>query len=90
MLRRKAKREEAKGLGAFVDTRGSRKRSSEIENPASAEYDVEEKLESLVFGKQPFQPLARALSSSGEVSVSLITHRSLFLLSALFLPFDAE
>ena len=65
-------------LGAFVDTRGSTKRRKKLseasddttlESYSQEERDeVEARLESLVFGSQPFQPiLSEPNSSSDEV-----------------------
>ena len=66
-------------LGAFVDTRGSterrkrRKKLSEasdnntLESYSQEERDeVEARLESLVFGSQPFQPVHSEPSSSSD------------------------
>lgn len=66
-------------LGAFVDTRGStqrrkrRKKLSEASDDTNLESysqeerdEVEARLESLVFGNQPFQPIPS--SNSDEVS----------------------
>ena len=66
-------------LGAFVDTRGSterrkrRKKLSEAsDNTALESYsqeerdEVEARLESLVFGSQPFQPVHSEPSSSSD------------------------
>ena len=69
-------------LGAFVDTQGStkrqkrRKKLSEASNDTTLECysqeerdEVEARLESLVFGTQPFQPIhSEPSSSSDEVS----------------------
>ena len=59
MLRRKAK---LQNLGAFVDTKGSRskgkrpRRRGLSSRKREEDDEVEEKLESLVFGRAPFQP----------------------------------
>lgn len=59
MLRRKAKRQ---SLGAFVDTEGSRSKGKHLQRRGLSsgkreeDDEVEEKLESLVFGRPPFQP----------------------------------
>ena len=69
-------------LGAFVDTRGSaqrrkrRKKLNEASNDTALESysqeerdEVEERLESLVFGSRPFLPVhSEPSSSSDEVS----------------------
>lgn len=55
MLRRKAKREHSVGLGAFEDRRGSGKKqklSKAVREEEEEEDEVEEKLGTLVFGKQ--------------------------------------
>ena len=59
MLRRKAK---LQSLGAFVDTKGSKskgkrpRRRGLSSRKREEDDEVEEKLESLVFGRAPFQP----------------------------------
>lgn len=72
-------------LGAFVDTRGStrrrkrRKKLSEASDDTNLESysqeerdEVEARLESLVFGNQPFQPIhSEPSSSSDEVSQTI-------------------
>ena len=69
MLRRKAKREEAESVSAFVDRQGARKRPRQKRQAqlCTESDETGERLESLVFGKQPFQPApAAARSSSSE------------------------
>ena len=66
-------------LGAFVDTRGSTERrkrrkklSGALDNNTLESYsqeerdEVEARLESLVFGSQPFQPVHSEPSSSSD------------------------
>ena len=77
MLRRKAKLEGVGGLGAFVDTEGSRRKTKrsrrrELGDEEREGDEVEEKLESLVFGRPPFQPSSPPHASlSEEVSKTI-------------------
>ena len=67
MLRRKAS--ESGIFGAFEDREGSRpaKRHKEYERDDDrGDSDIEQKLETLVFGKAPFQSLDRALAHHGS------------------------
>ncbi len=55
MLRRKTKREQSASLGAFEDRKGAlkrQKRSKRANEEAESDDEVEEKLGTLVFGKQ--------------------------------------
>ena len=76
------------GLGAFVDTQGTAKRRRRLKKSSEASEDsvsepygqdeeesdeVEARLESLVFGSQPFQSIhPEPSSSSDEVSLQVI------------------
>ena len=71
MLRRKAKREETEGVGAFVDRHGARTRPRQkrrAQVPTESD-ETGERLESLVFGKQPFQPATAATQSASSEEV---------------------
>jgi len=71
MLRRKAKLEDLGALGAFVDTEGSRRKTKRSRRRERGDEEkegdeVEEKLESLVFGRPPFQPSTAPHASLSE------------------------
>ena len=72
MLRRKGK---AGTVGAFVDSQGSRKRPRQVPLSAAESDETGEKLESLVFGRQPFQPTPDAAESSSSEEVRLFSKK---------------
>lgn len=70
--------EDLGGVGAFVDTGGSRRKTKRIHQASEGDEqlhdEVEERLEELVFGKQPFQRGAGGLLdwSDSEEEVELV------------------
>lgn len=68
-MSKKSNLEDLAGVGAFVDTSGSKKYNqpeSAGDHEEELRDEVEERLETLVFGKQPFQPVV-GTSASGDL-----------------------